>query len=327
MLKPALLTSILHSRGTAVVLAAVAVLFFWLYYASGLTVHISGDKGVALPSANEWIAPGALDFAASIAAYGLSLFLMILICRIYNVLRSMTWLHVGLFSLMQAATPGLDVQIYTGSVMLPVVEVCVLLLLGTYRQPRASGPIFLIFCLLSFFAATQYCYIVYMLVFLMGCAQMQVFNGRTLVAALIGVVTPWWIMLGFGIITLADIHLPSFAGVFTLIDFSDTFMLLSTVGLTALLIVLSLVLNVFRTIAYNARARAVNGVFTVLSLVTLLACCVDYHNLISYIPLLNFCAALQVSHYFATHRAEKSCFAILPVMVAYIAIYICQRVI
>ena len=166
-----------------------------------------------------------------------------------------------------------------------------------------------------------------MLVFLMGCAQMQVFNGRTLVAALIGVVTPWWIMLGFGIITPADIHLPSFAGVFTLIDFSDTFMLLSTVGLTALLIVLSLVLNVFRTIAYNARARAVNGVFTVLSLVTLLACCVDYHNLISYIPLLNFCAALQVSHYFATHRAEKSCFAILPVMVAYIAIYICQRVI
>ena len=126
---------------------------------------------------------------------------------------------------------------------------------------------------------------------------------------------------------VADIHLPDIKDIFSQIDINDTFLLLITVGLTALLIVLSLVLNVFRTIAYNARARAVNGVFTVLSLVTLIACCVDFRNIISYIPLLNFCAALQVSHYFATHRGEKTCVAIMLVMAAYIALYICQRVI
>jgi len=308
-------------------MAVLAFVAFCVTYAGGRIMYIAGDKGVAFPSANEWFSPGLPDFFAAIASYGIAIFMMISICKIYNVLRSMTWLHVALFGLMQAATPDLAVQFFTGDMLLIVVQVCVLLMLGTYREPRASGHVFLIFFLLSLFTTTQYSYAAYMLVFLMACAQMQVFTGRTLVAALIGIVTPWWILLGFGIISLSDIHLPVISSIFSEIDVNDTFLLLIAVGLTAFLIVLSFVLNVFRTIAYNARARAVNGVFTVLSLVTLVACCVDFRNLISYIPLLNFCAALQVSHYFATHRAEKSCIAILLTMAAYIAIYICQRVI
>lgn len=325
--KAAILTRILHSRGIAAVMAVWSLIAFCICYAGVHMVHIAGDKGVALLSANEWLPAGLPDFSGALVAYAAAVFLMISICKIFNVLRSMTWLHVALFALMQTAIPDLAVQFYTGDMLLIVVQVCLLLMLGTYREPRASGHVFLIFFLLSLFTATQYCYVVYMLVFLMGCAQMQVFNGRTLVAAFIGIVTPWWIMFGFGIVTVADIHLPDIKDIFSQIDFNDTFLLLITVGLTALLIVLSLVLNVFRTIAYNARARAVNGVFTVLSLVTLIACCVDFRNIISYIPLLNFCAALQVSHYFATHRGEKTCVAIMLVMAAYIALYICQRVI
>ena len=84
-----------------------------------------------------------------------------------------------------------------------------------------------------------------MLVFLLACVQMQVFNGRTLVAALIGIITPWWILLGFGIISPADIHLPVITSIFSVIDLNDTFLLLISVGFTAFLIVMSLVLNVF----------------------------------------------------------------------------------
>ena len=300
---------------------------FIVSYCSGSVMSITGDKGTVFPSANEWFSAGLPDFAAAIASFGLSLFLMVSVCKIFNVLRSLTWLHVAFFSLMQAATPGLAVQFYTGSMLLPVVLVGILLLLGTYREPRATRQIFLIFFLLSLAATTQYCYAVYAIVFFMGCAQMQIFNGRTITAALLGIISPWWILLGFGLISPADIHLPSFTSIFSAIGSGSTLLLLIAVGISAFIMVLALILNVFRTIAYNARARAVNGVFTVLSLVTLVACAADYRTLISYIPLLNFCAALQAAHYFATHRAEKSCIAILLVMAAYIALYICQRVI
>ena len=87
------------------------------------------------------------------------------------------------------------------------------------------------------------------------------------------------------------------------------------------------VLSVFKTIAYNARARAVNGAFTVVMLTTLVAMCGDARNLVAYIPMLNFCAAIEITHYFSTHRAEKSFIAIISILAVYAALFACQIVI
>ena len=76
----------------------------------------------------------------------------------------------------------------------------------------------------------------------------------------------------------SDIHLPQFVSVLSVIDHHDTLVLLVTVGLTALLTMLSFVLNVLRTIAYNARSRAINGVFALLSLTTIAAMCIDFRT-------------------------------------------------
>lgn len=326
-LKAAIVTRALHSRGVAAAAVVWSLVVFALCFFGDDFTPVEGNKGFALLSANLWFAGGVADFAAAMGAYALQIALMVAICKIFNVLRSMTWLHVTLFAFMLTATPDLAAQFYTGTLLLPVVEVCVMLLLAVYRDVAAPRHVFLIFALLSLGIATQYCYVAYILVFAMGMLQMRIFSGRTAVAALLGIVTPWWIMFGFGIITPADIRLADLDSIFSAIDFGDALLLVITVGLSFILIILSLVLNVFRTIAYNARARAVNGLFTVLALVTMVACCADFRNIIAYIPLLNFCAALLTAHYFATHRAERSWIAITLIIAAYTALYICQRMI
>jgi hypothetical protein len=323
-MKAAIATRILHSRGTALTVAALALVAAFVYFFSDSPMRLTGDKGLALPSANEWFSAPLADFAAAIAGMTACTLLMVLLCKVFNVLRSLTWLYIGLFAVMQMATPGLAVQFYTGTLLSVAVGAALMLLFSCYRNPRPSGHVFLIFLGLSFLTATQYCFALYVPVFLIGCAQMRIFNGRTLTAAILGMVCPWWIMMGFGIIRPSDIHLPQFVSVLSVIDHHDTLVLLVTVGLTALLTMLSFVLNVLRTIAYNARSRAINGVFALLSLTTIAAMCIDFRNMLSYIPLLNFCAALQVAHYFSTHRAEKSCFAIMAVIAAYVALFLCQ---
>lgn len=325
--KAAILTRSLHSRSVAFAIMGLSVIALIAFYYGGHYLRIDGDKGTALPSANEWITSSTADMIAALASMGVSVFLMIAICKIFNVLRSMTWLHVGLFCLMNAATPDLAIQFYTGNMMLPVLQICLLLLLSSYRQANASRHMFLIFLLLSFGTATQYCFLAYTIVFLVGCAQMQVFDGRTLTASLLGLITPWWILFGFGVITPAQVHIPNFTSIFADFNFDDTILLGITVGFTGLLIVMALVLNVFRTIAYNAQARAVNGVFAIMSLITLIACCIDFRNMIVYIPTLNFCASLQVAHYFAVHRADRSFIGIIVIIAIYTAIYLCQNAI
>ncbi|MDE6134807.1 MAG: hypothetical protein K2F79_04460, partial [Muribaculaceae bacterium] len=204
------------------------------------------------------------------------------------------------------------------------VGLSLLLILGCYRDPRAPSRVFVIFLMLSTLTATQYCYIFYAPVFLIACAQMRIFNGRTLTAALLGLVAPWWIMLGFGIISPDSIHLPHLTSIFSEADNEDAVMLLATAAVTALLFLTSLTLNLMKAIAYNAMARAINGVITVTALATIAAMAADYRNIIVYIPVLDFCAALQTAHYFSAHRADRSFIAIILILVIYVALFACQ---
>ena len=306
----------------------IAVALACVYYFSGKTEPYPDAEGLGLPSADEWFAGlPLLGFLLSLAANGVTVVIMLLFNKVFNVFRSMTSLFIAFYAVMQLATPDLLTQFYTGTMLSVVAPLCMLLLFSCYRQPEATRRIFLISFLLSAFTSTQYCYAFYFPAFLLGCGQMAVFNRRTMCAALMGALTPWILFIGFGVIDPSGLHSPGMSFIFSEIDVEGAMLFALSLVVTTVLLLLSYTLNVIRTIAYNARARAVNGVFTVVSLVTLLAMCVDYRNIISYVPMLNFCAAIELTHYFSTHRANKSCVVILSILAVYLLIYICQTVI
>lgn len=323
-----IITRICHSRGFGLVVAFLAATMAAIYFFSGHTVALTGDTGLGLPSANEWFAHSpALSFVLALLANGITVVVMLLLNKIFNVFRSMTSLFIAFFAMMQLATPDLMTQFCTGNMLAVVVPVCMLLLFSCYRQPEATRPVYLIALLLSAFTTTQYCYALYLLPFLIGCGQMGIFHRRTILAALMGIATPWIIIISFGIIDIDSLQWPRFTSIFSEIDLDETLLLAITIGVTVFLTLLSYILTVLKTIAYNARARAVNGCFTVVMLTTFLGLCLDYRNIVSYIPMLNYCAAMEVTHYFSTHRADKSYILILSTIAVYAALFVCQTVI
>lgn len=321
------LLDILHSRAFNVAVALLAVAMAAVFFFTGHTELIDIDKGLVLPSANLWFKAPLADFTAGVAGTLCTVALMMALNKVYNVLRTMTSLYIGLFALMQLAAPDLMTQFYTGTALALVVPVCVLVLLGCYASPDATRRIFLIFLILSAFTATQYSYMLYIPVFLIGCAQMRIFSIRTLLASFMGLLTPWVIMAGFGIVDLTTFQIPQFESIFSIFDADDAFFLILTQGLSILVLLVCHLLNLMKTIAYNARSRATNGLFVVLAFFTVAAMCVDYRNFISYVPVLNICAAFGVAHYLSTHRSDKSAIPIIILMAAYAALFICQTVI
>lgn len=323
----ATVTRIMHSRGFAVSIAAAASIAAIVFFYGGNVAPIRLAKGVAFPSPNEWFPSADLDFWIGMAGSAVAVVILLLLNKIYNVLRSMTSLYIAFFALMQLATPELLTQFYTGTLAVIVVPMCMLLLLACYRHPSATKNVFLIFMMLSAAATTQYCYIWYLPVFLIGLGQMRIFNGRTLMAAILGIITPWWILFGFGIVNPLELKMPVWSSIFSELGADDATMLLIVVSTTTLLLLLCYTLNIFKTIAYNARSRAINGFTMMLSLFTVVAMCVDFRNIVSYVPLLNFCASLQAAHFFATRRADRSCIAVGIIFAIYIAYFICQTII
>ncbi len=283
---------------------------------------VEGDRGFALPSANVWFEKGFTSYAVNILFILVINVMLVLLNKHFNLIRSMTVLYVGLFMFMQMATPDIFAQLGPGTVLAMCVIACSMILNSCYSNLVSTRSVFTIFLILSTCAATQYCFLVYIPVFLIGCAQMRIFNLRTIVAAMLGIITPWWILLGFGIVKPEQFHLPHIVSIVEAIDLSEVLQLTLTVGFTVLLTILAMLLNVFKTIAYNARTRAYFGLLNLVTVVTILAIAADYTNMTTYVTLMNCCAAYQIAHFFAIHAGEKSYIGLISIIATYLGFYI-----
>lgn len=152
---------------------------------------------------------------------------------------------------------------------------------------------------------------------------MRIFSLRSVLASLMGLATPWVILIGLGIVPVDMIQFPlpqvaSFSAAAP-----DDVPMLVTVATTAFLTLAAWLQNAMKILSYNARYRAFQSVLSVLSLVSILAVTLDYTRVMAYIPLLNCCAAMQAAHLFAAvHRREKSYLAILSLVFIYILFYL-----
>lgn len=323
-MKGALITQIIHSRGVAIVatvLVGAALAFFWF---SDPEARRVADPWFVLPSAGYWLPFGVIDFAGAIASGALIAGIMALLNRRFNFLRTTSALYITFFVLMQAATPKLATQFYTGEVLAVVVGLALMLFFDVYRSAGAARHVFLVFFLLSGLATTQYSFIFYLPAMLACMVQMGIMNGRTLTASLLGTITPWWICIGFGIIDPLGIRFPMLETIFSNPDFRGMVLTVIAAGFTAVLLVLVLILNLFKAIAYNGRTRAMNGSICIVAIVTVVAMLVDYNNFTAYVPTLNATAALQSAHFFAQRRNDRSGYVILSILAVYIILFICQ---
>jgi hypothetical protein len=300
---------------------AIAIVATIVSYYTGNVVDIPGDTGTWLPSADDWLPAGGTSLVINLVLNVLIAAMLILLNKRFNILRSPSDLFAGLFLILQMSLPSFMGQFYGGTLLCFAVLFLTYKLYMAFNRPYPLQPIFLIFFLLTVGAMSQYAYLFYIPVFMIGCAQMRIFSFRTLLAVVIGIIAPVWILWGFDLISLRDIKLPHFVNVFSAIDSKEMLQLLVTVGVTVMATFVFGILNLVRVFNYNSKTRAYNGFISIMSFVTIILVLADYTNSATYIPLLNCCAAFQMGHYFAINNYQRSYIAILGIIAVYIALY------
>lgn len=315
-------TRFMHSRVLLIIMAIAMVAVAMLSSSVLAVAPIAGDRGTLFTSANMWITVPQVSLWINVGLTLASAALIVVLNRLYNLLRTTSLLDASLFIVMSMSTPWLLDQFNSGTVLCLCLLVCLLLLYSTYQQPMMRERIFLIFFILSAMTMTQYCYVVYMPVFLIGCMQMRIFSFKTFVSILCGVISPWLIVLGCGIAPVDSVHAPDFAKVFGIFDIAENAELVIAVAITASVLVAGWLLNFPRMIAYNAHIRAYNGTMSVMALVTVLAACVDFINLPAYTPTLCMCSAFFIGRMFAANTAARSYIAILSIIAVYMSLLI-----
>lgn len=315
-------TEFIHSRNFATLLifvcgAAIAAAFY-----GGITVPVEGNRGFVSLSPNLWISNPAVSVILSLAVNGLIALSAVSITKTFNIMRSQTALWAALFAVMQTSTPSIAAQFCGGTILCAVMVFAMMIFYSCYADNSLRRRIFIVFCIVTSAALFQYAIIFYLVVMLPGLAQMRIFNFRTVLAAVLGIITPLWILFGTGIFVAGDLRWPNFVGTLSAIGSSEMILTLITVGVTILLGFVALAANLMRTLSYTAKFRAANGFIAIIMIATTILSLVDYNDLSVYIPILNFTVAYQIAHFFSNRRRDRSYVAVLSVIALYFAVYV-----
>ncbi len=305
-MKPALITHYMHTRGGVLLLWLVAIACSYYAMTHGGVAAITGQGGLALPSANDWLPAGSwASWGAAMGVNALVAMLAIAINRAFNVLRSMTMLFAGLYAVLMMGTPSLFGQLYGGTILALAVVMSQLILYSIYGSPANTRQVFLMFFFMTLTALAFRAALFYLPVLLLGCVQMRVLNWRSLLAALIGVITPPWILLGFGIISIDHFTWPHLENVFPALESADLLPLIVTVGFTMLIGLIATLANLVKMIGYNAQTRALNGFITVILIATAALIFFDLEDALILVPVLNLYVAVQLAAFFGRHSESR----------------------
>ena len=315
------ITPFLHTRWFFLIAMLMAVGgTAFAFMANGID-YLTDNYGFVFPSANEWIPDRWWSLCANLVLYALCALALTYINKGFNVIRYMTWLFTSLFVIIQGACPSLTGQFYDGTVLCMAVLLAIIPLFLSFQNPKDTGNIFIIFCLLSFGTLSDVAYAGYLAVFMLGCLQMQCLKFKGCLALLLGIVTPYWIIFGSGIAGLDSLRWPEFNGIFSVNVTLDTVPLLVYAGLTMALGIVASILNLIKVYSYNARTRAYNGFFLILFLFSCLLAVVDYKRMIVYLPIVNMGSAFQIGHFFVINNQKRSYIPVLAITAAYCCIY------
>lgn len=278
--------------------------------------------GLLLPGAGEWIPPTLLNRLANSLLILLGGILLLRINNRFSLIQKHTLLPFIFFLLFELATPALSL-LGNGNITAVVVLLLLILFFQSYQLEKAQ-PAFLIFGTLALCTlfCTRFAYFVPL--FLIGFFQIRYLSVKSLLGALIGFVTPFWIAVGIDLIPFAQLEmlLPrfSFALPQTLPYGNPQFWI---VVLTALLGLFSGTTMLYTTFNEKRQIRAYNGFINLLSIYAALLLLLDYRNYSYYLPLLNAAVAMQAGFFFTNNGSRKPVVILFYlILILYIALFI-----
>ena len=217
--------------------------------------------------------------------------IMLALNKVFTFVRSMTRLFVSAFFLLMLSNPSGLVSFNAGTLLCLITAVTLMPLFASFQDSHAQRSIFLIFALIATGTMFHYGFVALIPAFLLGFANMRVLDFKGVLAMLIGLVTPFWIVFGLGIVNPLAVHVPGWL----LMERPQMSLGLGMAVATVVLGVVLMAMNLFTVVNYRMQPRVYNIFLMILLVTVIIAACFDYHDLAVFLPLLNLMVAVQVA--------------------------------
>ena len=315
------LTMALHSRAFTIIVTFFAVIAAVAVANIASIAPFAENCGIAFNAVGSFIPDHDTSLTINlILTVGIALFLVFANSKV-SIVKGFSFLFAAIYMIATVAIPSAACYFYGGTTLCLTTILAAVLLITTFQKPKNTREVFLAFFLLSRGACFHWGQLVIAGIFLVGCGQMMIFRPATIIAAIFGLVTPLWILLGFGIVDLGDLTIPVSANTLPADNAEHLSYVLSFAAYSGFLAVIFGILNVLKVLSADTRTRSVNGFFFLLTLTVVILAAADYRNLPVYIPLINCCAAIQTGQFFAMNISRRSYIPIIIICLIYIGFF------
>lgn len=301
-------------------IASVLLILTLIYFPPIATM---GDLGLCLPSPNQWEIARWAGWLIDTALIFLSAFVMAAANKKYNFIPEADPIMSTGLLLLLACNCISTATLSTSTMLLFINVLSLFVLMSTYEQRNATQEFFILGTLPAIGAMFQYAFIMMVPVYIGGGLLMKSFRFRELVAYIFGLLAPYWIAIGLGIVSPLAFRLPD-----SLIVFSreavegDIFLTLIAAGIMGVTGAVFSLYNGVRLFSRNSRLRCMHMTFNLMGYATIVAIIFDFNNFIAYFGTLALWMAIELATLLHLYNARRPQTALLAVLAVFVPLYV-----
>lgn len=309
---------------TGLVLAVMAMIAMTaVAFAFRPPSRISGELGLCLPSPNlweinpvsSWLINTVLTGAVALGAFFLN--------RTHNFIRSTQPVLPVMFLILAGSNPWINYYLSSSTLICTVNLLSLSILFGEYNSRNATQPMFAIGTFLSVGSMFQYAFLPMTVAYILGAIMMKAFRLKEFLALGMGLIAPYWVGIGLGLISIDSFEMPDITNLFSnFAEASEIFVMAVSVGVAIFFGSLLALNNSIKLYAGNSKVNAQNMTITLLGMVCIICIIVDFSNMLAYLATLYFTVAVQVADMCALWKIKREWLVVLIPAVIYIGFFV-----
>lgn len=301
--------------GVALILLVITLFFF-------PPVFPTGELGLCLPSPNTWnLLRGAGWFANAVLIF-LSAAVIGSANKKYNFIPEAEPIMPLALVLLAGCNAITTASLSTSTLLLFSNVLCLFIVFSTYEERNATREFFVIATFPSIGSMFQYAFLIMIPVYIGAGLLMKSFRIREFIAFVAGLVSPYWIAMGLGLVSPDSFRLPG-----SLILFSggevdhDIFLTLLSAGIMAIVGFILSLYNGVRLFSRNSRLRCMHMSLNLLGYVSVLAIIFDFTNFTSYFGSLALWTAIEIATTLYLYDIRRPQLALLILLASFLPLY------
>lgn len=250
--------------------------------------------------------PREIEIGINMLLIALVLVLAVTYNKKHSFVRSTEALLPATLAVILASNPVNTSYAGTPLVMLTVNLICLDIMMRAYNSQNATTSLFAVATWLSLGSMLQYAFLALIIIYPIMGFMIKVMRVKECVAYLMGLIAPYWVALGFGLISFSDFRLPQFLVNIPTTDGNFLLLIFISLGTLSLVGLVMMLNNAMLIYAGNMRVRTFNNMINLLGFTCAICMLADFDNFGAYAASFCFAVSVQISNFFAMRKIDHS---------------------